>query len=120
MGIRPLSQLIYAPNYGRPLSRTARYVSRRYRYVVAIFVSLILIIATVAYTPDPLSLGILMATLTGYAIYTVARQKMSPQSERRWYTPRNQFLRGEAGLIAATLLAYYFASRGYPGVIWPI
>jgi signal transduction histidine kinase len=120
MDSRPISKLIYVPNYGRPLSRTARYVSRVYRYVIAAFVSLILIIATVAYVPDPLSLVFLVVLLIVYGIYTVGRQKLSIQSERRWYTPRAQFVRGEVGMIAATMLDYYFAVHGYPGVLWPI
>lgn len=116
----PISRLMYQPNYARPMSRAGRYVSRAYRYIIALLVSLVMVLATLTAFPTVEARAILLAGLAVYGAYTLVRQRLRGEAERRWYTPRVQFLRGQIGIAAATIIAYYFAAHGHPNLIWPV
>ena len=111
------SRWMHTPNYGRAIaSRSARYSARYYRIIIAALVVILLVLETVhtnrflqAFTAG----GILL-----YAAYVLGRLLLPARWVPRYYTPRIQFWRAQAGILSATLLLAAYALLHQPTSLW--
>jgi signal transduction histidine kinase len=112
-----ISSWMHTPNYGRAInSRAARYSARYYRTIIAILVSLLLLLEAM-HTNQTLAILAVVGVLI-YGIYLIARLRMPTEWTSRYYTPRLQFLRAQAGIVSLTLLLTAYAFFHQPNSLW--
>jgi signal transduction histidine kinase len=105
------------PNYGRAIaSRAARYSARYYRIIIAaLVVTLLVLEATHAnrFLQAFTVVGIFL-----YAAYVVGRLLLPTRWSPRYYAPRVQFWRAQAGILGATLLLAGYAFFHQSTSLW--
>lgn len=114
------SRWMQTPNYGRAISSyAARYSARYYRSIIAFLVVTLLALQAVRSGPV-----LLLVTAVGgllYLIYVIVRLRLPSRWMRRYYTPRVQFWRAQAGILGLTVLLVFYAVAGqslYLGILY--
>ncbi|GEM_PF-4083771 len=104
-------------NYGRAIaSRAARYSARYYRIIIAALVIMLLILETV-YT-NPFLVALTLSGILLYAAYVVGRLLLPPRWMDRYYAPRTQLLRAQAGIFSLTFLLAGYAFFHQTTSLW--
>jgi signal transduction histidine kinase len=110
-----IGRLMVQANFGRtPLSPPALLMANHYRLMVALLTGGLLL-SHLLVVRDPLAIVIALAI---YAAYATLRLRMPARMEKRFYTPRIQFWRAQAGIAGVTLLLVFLAWRGNAGSLW--
>jgi signal transduction histidine kinase len=106
------------PNYGRAIaSRAARYSARYYRVIIAVFVAALLVLEAV-HARHPFLQILTLVGILAYAAYVVVRLLLPDRWMPRYYTPRVQFWRAQAGILGLTLLLAAYAFQGDHTSLW--
>ena len=87
-----LRSLIWSP--------VSYYAGKYYHWIVAVFTAAIMLAAFAKRLPWQLAVAIVVA----YGLYFVARKRLSPPWERRFYRVGVQFIRAQITLLVITLL----------------
>jgi len=108
---------MHSPNYGRAIaSQAARLSARYYRVIIAILVVALLFLE-VARAP----LQVRAFTVSGivlYIAYVAGRLLFPARWGQRYYTPRVQFWRAQAGIAGLTLLLSGYAWYSHSTSLW--
>jgi len=111
------SRLMQTSNYGRAIaSRPARYSARYYRIIIAALVVTLLILEAV-YT-DTFLRVLVVGSFLLYAAYVAGRLLLPTRLMPRYYTPRIQFWRAQAGILGLTLILFSYAAFHQSTSLW--
>jgi len=106
-----------SPNYGwRITSAAARYSARYYRIVIAFFVAFFVLLEAIPAPPRLLRWTV--GLMSVYAAYVLARMLLPIRLYPRYYRPRVQFLRAQAGILSLTVLLAPYAILDEPNSLW--
>lgn len=113
MRLRFASRWMRSLNYGRPLrSRLARATANYYRVLIALLVVALLVVNGWRATPP--ARMVIGAAVGLYVVYVLVRITLLDRLAARYYQPRVQFLRAQAGILGLTVVLFVL-ERGWPG-----
>lgn len=110
-----IGRLMIHANFGRAkLSSPTLLMAHHYRLMVALLMSgLMLSHLLIVESPAPI-----VAALLVYGTYVAVRLRLSPGQEARFYTPRMQLWRAQAGIAGVTALLLVLGAHGHSGALW--
>lgn len=115
-----LGSLITQPQFTPSNTLLARYAAPLYRPII--FLLAAIIVAETTYKlrdGPPFLILVLGASIIIYTIIFALRMRMKKATEHRYYTPKIQFIRGQASLFSVTLLIFLLALFGYYNhILW--